>query len=274
MLILTGCTTQSTPVESREPVATLLAPAASACVTQIGGRQASELGRLNADDFGVVNWNVQKGGDPRWADDLAEMYTASDLLILQEASPKFEAWQTLAPGHFHAFAAGYRGNGQPTGVLTVSAVEPVAECDLVSHEPWLGTRKATLVTEYGLSGTDETLLVVNIHGVNFSIGVRELERQLREAEAIIATHAGPVLFSGDFNTWRGRRAALLDDVVSSIGLEPLEYDDDYRKRFLGWPLDHIYVRGLETVAATTRNLDSSDHNPMLVRFRFARGGLQ
>ena len=55
--------------------------------------------------------------------------------------------------------------------------------------------------------------------------------------------------------------------MSDLGLEALEYDADHRKRILGWPLDHIYVRGLDTVNATTYDLDSSDHNPMLVEFQ-------
>lgn len=153
--------------------------------------------------------------------------------------------------------------------MTLSSAQPVTECGLVSHEPWFGTRKATLVTEYGLTGTHETLLVVNIHGINFTFGVRDLENQFRKAQEIIAAHEGPVLFSGDFNTWRGKRAKMLDELVQSVGLTPLEFSADYRKRFLGWPLDHIYKRGLDTIHATTQDLSSSDHNPMSVRFRLA-----
>ena len=230
MLLITGCANQATTQAGREQAA--VDPATAACAQDLAG--SSPVESLNPDDIGIVNWNIQKGGDPRWADDLAGLVDSTDLMILQEASPRLEALRHLAPDHFHAFAPGYHGNGFPTGALTASSVTPVTECDLVSHEPWLGTRKATLITEYGLSGTDDTLLVVNIHGVNFSFGMRELERQFRQAEAIISLHAGPVLFSGDFNTWRGARAALLADVVGSLGLNPLEYEEDHRKRFRGW----------------------------------------
>jgi endonuclease/exonuclease/phosphatase (EEP) superfamily protein YafD len=45
----------------------------------------------------------------------------------------------------------------------------------------------------------------------------------------------------------------------------LNFDEDHRKRVFGQPLDHIYVRGLEVLEATTRDVDSSDHNPMSAR---------
>jgi len=112
-----------------------------------------------------------------------------------------------------------------------------------------------------------SLLVINIHGVNFSLGMQELRRQMAAAGSIIAAHQGPVLFSGDFNTWRGGRLRLVNDTLGNLGLEALEYDADHRKRFLGWPLDHIYVRGLDAVTATTYDVDSSDHRPMRVELR-------
>jgi len=59
----------------------------------------------------------------------------------------------------------------------------------------------------------------------------------------------------------------LKEMTDSLGLEMLDYDEDHRKRFLGQALDHIYVRGLEVLEATTRQVDSSDHNPMSVHLR-------
>ena len=267
MLLMSSCTSQPTTVAGGDE-AVRVAPAASACIAEIGSGRSVER-ELDAEAIRIVNWNIQKGGHPDWAADLLAVDDMADLLILQEASPDFDDWQRVAPLHHRSFAQGFSGFGHNTGVMTLSAAAPVAECDLVEHEPWLRTRKAMLVTEYGLTGTDQTLLVINIHGVNFSLGMRELRRQLTAAESIIAAHSGPVVFSGDFNTWRGARATLMDSTVSALGLEALQYEADHRKRVLGWPLDHIYVRGLDTVTATTHELDSSDHNPMRVEFRLA-----
>ena len=240
----------------------------SSCLALFSGETLKGRDALDASDIGLVNWNIQKGSDERWADDLAALDSEPDLLVLQEASPQFAAWDTLVPDHFRSFAAGFGQDRKVTGVMTLSSVAPIRECDLVAREPWFGTRKATLITEYELSGTDETLLVANIHGINFTFGVHDLYWQLRQTEAVIALHDGPVIFSGDFNTWRGKRAQVLDDIVVNLGLQPLEYVDDHRKRVLGRPLDHIYVRDLRATTATTAALSSSDHNPMLVRLAY------
>ena len=265
LVLMTGCAAQ--PVATVDASETAMRSDAQACALAIAPAPQPDRQRLDADAIRVANWNIQKGGDPAWADDLNALDASADLVILQEASPAIVNDLELASGHHRAFAEGFRWRGRATGVLTLSRAEPVAECDLVAREPWLGTRKATLVTEYGLTGTSQTLLVINIHGVNFSLGARELKAQIADAETVIAAHPGPVLFSGDFNTWRGGRAALLDELAERHGLAAPAYDADHRKRFMGWPLDHIYTRGLVPVAATTHDIESSDHNPMTVEFR-------
>ena len=266
LLVLSSCTTQpAAPVRlSAEP-----APDASACIADLGGSSAAATRLLDSDNISVVNWNIQKGMNTAWVGDLAEQGMSPDLLILQEASIKTNAWQDIVPEHYSSFAEGFGPNWSPSGVMTVSVAEPLTECELVAHEPWFGTRKATLVTEYGLTNSEQTLLVVNIHGINFAFGVRDLENQFAQARAVIDAHDGPVLFSGDFNTWRGQRARMLEDMLSALGLNALEYDVDHRKRFFGWALDHIYVRGLYTEHATTLDSRASDHNPMAVRLRLA-----
>jgi endonuclease/exonuclease/phosphatase (EEP) superfamily protein YafD len=266
LLALTSCTAQPTaPVRlAAEP-----SPATEACITSLASPSGIASRMLDSGSISVVNWNIQKGKNTAWVGDLAARNMGPDLLILQEASVKTVAWQDLVPDHFSSFAEGFGPNWSPSGVMTVSAAEPMTECELVAHEPWFGTRKATLITEYGLSDSDDTLLVVNIHGINFTFGVDELAKQFAQARAVIDAHDGPVLFSGDFNTWRGQRAKVLEEMLSELGLNALEYDVDHRKRFFGWALDHIYVRGLYSEHATTLDSSASDHNPMAVRLRLA-----
>lgn len=239
------------------------------CVDRLVGDSGDTSSQLDALGFSIVNWNIQKGKDPAWVHELTESDSDSDLFILQEAVAQSDDWHTLAAEHHRSFSEGFGFRSSVSGVMTLSSTRPLAECELVALEPWFGTRKATLITEYALTNTEQTLLVVNIHGVNFTFGISDLKGQLLKAQAVIAGHHGPVLFSGDLNTWHGRRARLLDEVLGSVGLVPLEFPSDHRKRFLGWPLDHIYIRGLDSVHATTRELQSSDHNPMSVRFRLA-----
>lgn len=264
LLALASCTAQPTaPLRlTAEPM-----PATEACIDSLAAPSSVASQVLDSDSIHVVNWNIQKGRNTEWVGDLAEKNIGADLLILQEASRRTDAWQDLVPDHFASFAEGFGPNWSPSGVMTVSAAQPITECELIAHEPWFGTRKATLVTEYGLTGSDDTLLVINIHGINFTFGVDELGKQFSQARAVIDAHDGPVLFSGDFNTWRGQRAKMLEEMLAGLGLTALEYDVDHRKRFLGQALDHIYVRGLYSDHATTLDSQASDHNPMAARLR-------
>lgn len=238
-----------------------------ACSSQLAGIDQSELGELDSESIRLVNWNIQKGGDPRWTTDLEKLGENSDLIVLQEVPLKSNAWSTVTADQHRSFSPGYRTRRSLTGVMTVSAARPVTQCNFLSVEPWLRSPKATVITEYGLTNTNQTLLVVNIHAVNFTFGTRDFHEQFRQAFSVLDDHAGPILVSGDFNTWHWRRSEVLKAMTDSLGLEMLAYDEDHRKRFLRQPLDHIYARGLEVLEATTLQVDSSDHNPMSVHLR-------
>ena len=271
LLLLASCTTQpAAPVR----VTAVPGPDTAACIADLAADRAAGSGALDSRNISVVNWNIQKGRNTEWVRDLDAIGARPDLLILQEASVRTDVWRELVPGHHESFAEGFGPDWSPSGVMTVSAAAPLTECELVAHEPWFGTRKATLVTEYALSGTDRTLLVVNIHGINFALGISDLKNQFAQAQAVIAAHDGPVVFSGDFNTWRSQRAKALEGMLAELGLTALDFDVDHRKRFFGWALDHIYVRGLYSEFATTLQSDASDHNPMTVRLRLAEEPLR
>ena len=240
---------------------------ALACSDQLVGSSRATQGELDSTDIRLVNWNIQKGGDPEWSTDLATFEGAPNLTVLQEVPLDSDAWSMSATDQYRSFAPGYRTSRSLTGVMTVSTAKPLTQCNLVSVEPWIRSPKATVITEYSLSDTEQTLLVVNIHAVNFAFGVVDFQSQIQQAVSVLDNHAGPILLSGDFNTWHRRRAEILDEMTAGLGLEMLNYDEDHRKRFLGQPLDHIYVRGLEVLEATTGEVDSSDHSPMSARLR-------
>jgi endonuclease/exonuclease/phosphatase (EEP) superfamily protein YafD len=240
---------------------------AQECSQQLVGSDPATGGELDSESIRLVNWNIQKGGDPRWTTDLTKLEGNPDLIILQEAPLKSDAWDFLSSDQHHSFSPGYRTRRSLTGVMTVSNVKPLTQCNLVSVEPWIRSPKASLITEYGLSNSDETLLVVNIHAVNFTFGIHDFHKQFKQTFSVLTEHEGPILVSGDFNTWHWRRTDVLEELTDALGLEMLGYDEDHRKRFMGQALDHIYVRGLEVLEATTLQADSSDHNPMSVLLR-------
>jgi endonuclease/exonuclease/phosphatase (EEP) superfamily protein YafD len=238
-----------------------------ACSSQLIGSSWSAQGELDSGDIRLVNWNIQKGDDPQWTTDLATSESDPDLMVLQEVPFNSNAWGAVSANQYRAFSPGYRTSRSLTGVMTVSTAKPLTQCNLVSVEPWIRSPKATVITEYGLTDTHQTLLVVNIHAVNFTFGIHDFQKQIWQALSVLNDHTGPILLAGDFNTWHSRRSAILNEMTDNLGLEVIDYDEDHRKLFMGQPLDHIYVRGLEVLAATTHEADSSDHNPMSVRLR-------
>jgi endonuclease/exonuclease/phosphatase (EEP) superfamily protein YafD len=263
---ISGCTAQNEISRAR---AEAVASTPESCLSQFAAGRQSHQHELDSTDIRVVNWNIQKGGDPDWTADLATVAGKSDLMILQEASFNMDAWEALAAGRYRSFAPGYRtpgASGSLTGVMTISSVEPLAHCSLISVEPWLRSPKATMITEYGLTGTDQSLLVVNIHVINFTFGEKGFREQIRRALSIMNGHSGPLLLSGDFNTWHIGRSEILRELTAELGLTMLNYDEDFRKRAFRQPLDHIYTRGLQVIDSTSSRVDSSDHNPMSARF--------
>lgn len=69
---------------------------------------------------------------------------------------------------------------------------------LREREPILRLAKSALVTVYPLPDT-RLLMVVNIHAVNFSLGVDVYSKQLLPIGDQIAHHSGPIIMAGDFN---------------------------------------------------------------------------
>ena len=261
---VTGCITIS---YSKDVAVSHVPTEPQSCSTRLSASNQAHLHELNSSEIRLVNWNIQKGGDPDWTTDLESVMGEPDLMVFQEAAVESSDWDTVGNTHYQSFAPGFRTLRSMTGVMTLSAAEPLAQCKLVSREPWLGSQKATVITEYGLTDTDRTLLVVNIHAINFTFGTRDFEEQIRRALEAVSDHEGPILLSGDFNTWHMGRMEKLQKMLDPRGFVALEYDVDHRKRAFGQALDHIYVRGLQPIEATTSLVATSDHNPMSVRLR-------
>ncbi len=240
---------------------------ADLCADALAGAAVPGYAPLDSGDIEILNWNIQKGGNPLWTDDLQSFVDQPDLMLFQEAALQSNDFASLAADLHTSFAPGYRTRQALTGVMTVSKAQPLTQCNLVSHEPWLRSPKATMISEYALTDSDDTLLVVNVHSVNFTFGLHDFSNQIKEIESVVKRHSGPVLLSGDFNTWRGRRARIVHEAAEALGLKKLDFTVDHRKRVFGQALDHIYVRGFEVVHATTQQVQSSDHNPMSVRLR-------
>ena len=214
--------------------------------------------------FSLLNWNVEKAQHPGLVTEFAAYAERSDLIFLQEAVPLKKAETVIAQSLYEAFVRGYVQNEIDTGVLTLARTPHLVHCHLLATEPWLRTPKATSVTLYPLAGSDASLLTINLHAVNFSFGVKEYRFQLEAAAELMRAHQGPVIFGGDLNTWSDRRQATLDAVTNELELTPVSFSPDHRTSRFGRPLDHLYVRGLALQSSETLQVDTSDHNPLIV----------
>jgi len=225
-------------------------------------------GSLDPSVIRLASWNVHKEGDPGWESDLGRLASETDVLLLQEAgvSTQFRAVVESA-GFSWLLASAFEYLGAEYGVLTATRVQPMQACTLRAYEPLLGIPKAALITRYRLAGRDDTLAVANLHAINFTLDVVAYRAQLEAIVDALAAHRGPVVVAGDFNAWNGARDAAVAELAARLSLEPAVFAIDARTRFMGdHVFDRVYAKGVEFVASETRNVTSSDHNPVLVSF--------
>ncbi|HCD15784.1 endonuclease/exonuclease/phosphatase family protein [Shewanella sp.] len=225
----------------------------------------------NNGEFGVLTWNIQKQQNGLWRSRLNDFATGRQLVLLQEASLDPGMYLYLSAAQwFWRFANAFSVLDTPAGVMNLSSSAPLSSCGYRTLEPWLRLPKTALVAEYPLS--DGSLLtVVNVHGINFSVGIEEYRQQLKSLTEALAEERvmGPIILAGDFNTWSEERSMLLADFASSLGLNEAHFGEDNRVRVLGYPLDHLFYRGLKPKELYVPETDVSDHNPMVASFVIA-----
>jgi endonuclease/exonuclease/phosphatase (EEP) superfamily protein YafD len=225
---------------------------------------------LNSAGFRLVSWNMFKGKKEGWAEDFRKLSRDTDILILQEAYLSNGLKHGLHRERFHwDMTAAFTYRQIETGVLTAAKAVPNFACTFRDVEPLTRIPKSVLITRYAMSGTDRELLVANIHAINFTMGLATFQKQGERLEKVLAAHQGPIILSGDFNTWSSERMALVDAMAKRLGLKPVRFDQNRRTQFFGQFIDHIYYRGLEAQHAKTPMVATSDHNPLTVVFKLA-----
>ena len=223
---------------------------------------SADTSGLDAANINFLCWNIKKGLKPNWREDLLDLAEGKDLVIIQEAILHSDLTDAFDESLHCSFSKGYKSKKRTTGVMTISKYEPIKRHHLTCWEPWLATPKCTNITEYALTDTEETLVVVNIHAINFTIGVKQFQKQIDKIRQVLKGHQGPVILSGDFNTWRKKRMKILESLALEQGLDALTFQVDHRKTVFGQMLDHIYVRQLTAESTGTHHVRSSDHNPI------------
>ena len=113
-------------------------------------------------------------------------------------------------------------------------------------------------------------MVVNIHAVNFSLGVDVYSKQLGPIGEQITHHRGPVIMAGDFNAWSRQRINALYRFAHRMELEEVMFTSDHRRKAFGRPLDFVFYRDIHVSEASVLVTRASDHNPLLVEFHSKR----
>ena len=219
--------------------------------------------------FRLLIWNLHKGQDAGWQQALNRLAQGRDLLLLQEVLNTQELaaqYSSQFPTALYASAFAYLQ--QQSGVEILSQFAPHFYCAGSKSEPWIRIPKVGAAMSLPLSN-GQALLLVNVHLINFEINPTTYEEQLRTLTQLVSQHQGPLVLSGDFNSWNGYRAQIIRKVINEFGLEEVSFEQDHRLRFLGNPLDHIFVRGLNVLNATTEPTESSDHAPLLLEVELA-----
>ncbi|WP_413284956.1 endonuclease/exonuclease/phosphatase family protein [Vibrio sp. MA40-2] len=221
----------------------------------------------NNGQLNLLVWNIYKQNRSNWNEALDAFSQKAQLLLLQEASlsDEFKSWikkQAWDSNYLQAFSA----FDTSAGVVNLANQFPSTACGYSAMEPWLQLPKSGLYAEYLLSN-GQSLAVVNIHAINFTLGTKDYQQQIQALKQNLLLHSGPIIVAGDFNTWSEDRLVSLRQQLDVLQLTEVNFIPDNRKRFLnGMPLDHVFYKRLTLISAEAPVTDASDHNPLLVSF--------
>ena len=239
--------------------------------------QVNKTNNYLPNTFSLLNWNIYKQQNPQWSEKLNEWASQADLITLQEAKYdqaliNFSQQQQLT--YFQNIAFNYKDESY--GVNTLSRVQASQACGTRYPEPWTMVPKTGIATIYPIADTTlensspihskESLLLINLHGVNFTFTAQPLKEQVTPYLQLIKQHKGPILISGDFNTWSEDRTREIIDTLVSTGFNETQFTKDKRLIVFGRPLDHVFYRGLTLIKAQSISTIASDHSPQLVTF--------
>lgn len=216
------------------------------------------------EQFRVITWNVEKSGRAgEWVRDFKRLSARADLLLVQEAywNDAFRWGLAEAAGLAWASVLSFEWRGLPTGISTGSRAPFDRPSWLRSpdREPVTATPKMSGTIILTLRDGRE-LLVINTHGLNFTVG-GEFRRQMMPLLLLAKAHAGPVLLGGDFNTWSADRANWLRGEAARASLSEAVPGHEPRTRVL----DRVFQRGLRVLSTHVRtDVNTSDHWPLEV----------
>ena len=230
---------------------------------------------LNPNSIKILVWNMYKGANPTWAQDYEKLVEDQDILMNQEMylnrMMKDVFNQHKGYKYHTATSFLYLPSLNRTGVTTASRVKTTRYVHQRSRviEPVIDTPKMSLETFYKIKGTDQELMTVNIHAINF-VSTATLGVQLRDLAKDIRLHKGPVIFAGDFNTWSDGKLKLMRKIIiKGLKMKEVSFKEDNRKLVFNRIIDYIFIKDLEVVESKSYgDILGSDHTPMTAELRY------
>lgn len=223
---------------------------------------------LNPESIKVLVWNIKKASEVPWKNEFESYAVERDLFMLQEAYPNLLFSSTLAALGDYQWDMGISFryvlyDYLPTGTMIGSKV--LRDEFYIKHspdlEPVTETPKAVTFARY------DNLLVVNVHGVNFTEH-EPFVRHMQQIENEIHKHHGHVIIAGDFNTRTKERIRYMFDMMKRLSMTEVKFENGHqrmRAKLTDNILDYAFVRGLEVKkAVVVGNALGSDHKPMLM----------
>jgi endonuclease/exonuclease/phosphatase (EEP) superfamily protein YafD len=229
----------------------------------------AEKSELDPKSIKVLVWNLLKAERKDWSRDFKMMAKANDLLLLQEGYLNNKMEDTFFDLKDFRFDFGVsflynKDNKTPTGSILGANVDPIESGLLrtTDYEPFIKTPKTITYGYFPITGMNENVLVLTIHGLNFTKH-KPFENQINDALSVIDQHQGPIIFAGDFNTRTKKRMRFLRSNMLKRGFKEIAYNNDKRMKVLGHYLDHAFVKKmLVRKARVLAHVKSSDHKPL------------
>ena len=238
-------------------------------ITPVMNENISDTQGLDPEKISFLNWNIYKGNGDRWQHDLSTFAQSHDVMTIQEVLLDDELAGLLESHDFNwVMNTAFHLDGVAAGVMTVASSDAVHSCGFKDKEPLIRVPKSTLISYYAINGSEQRLLVANIHSINFTLGIDSYRKQLEKLHDAIEHHEGPMIVAGDFNSWNDDRVKEVAELIDKLSLSEIEYAINNKTHVFGNAIDHIFYRQLELVSNQVWQVASSDHNPISVDFRF------
>ncbi len=219
----------------------------------------------------ILVWNLHKGGDDDFSKDFNDLSYKKDLIASQEMllNPLMLSVFAQMPNYLFNSATSFYMEKEKyrTGVFNASpvAANSINYVKTETLEPVVSSPKMAIITQYPIAGSEKSLTLVNLHGINFVNG-EAYKKEINRIYEAVKDLPSPLIFTGDFNTWSDERDNILREVSQKLKLSEAHFFPDNRMKFNNHFLDHFfYTEDIRVIDAKVEGFyKGSDHKPLEV----------